>query len=182
MDVKIGESSLYVLGRTGHTLTFRGINNTTYQIVDSVSQAEKDPVTTGPDGIGTAENLDKNTQYVIRNDAYANRVTAKTMLVDAEDIAKVFKDTDGVTTPGSTDETETAFNNEVTVSVNTGAGYPDGYQITLKDGAIIAHTVDIPDTWENVALDLNGKAIASTTATVWSSPMTPRRGKIPAPT
>ena len=156
-----------ITGKTAHALRFTGKAKTKYRIVLTADQnhAIIQNVTTDENGSGTFTGLAKNTTYTIA-DEYSGFVTDTTLLVDAEEIAKVFANGESDTTKpnGKTDETEAAENSNVKVT----RGADGNYKITLKQD--IQRTVEIPDTWENVTLDLNthtlkgADAVAETTA------------------
>ena len=104
-------------------------------------------------GKGTAVKLDKKTYYLISHNVYGQAV-GRTSLVDAQDIAKQFADADDqTTTNGKKDKTETASNRNVDVTVDDSGNY----KVTLKKN--IDHTVEIPDTWGEVKIDLDGHTI-----------------------
>ena len=165
VDAKITQSEVVILGKTAKTLTFRGAGSQTYT-VRLANNVEVTKVTTGQDGIGTATGLQRDTKYAITLGEFEG-AEATTLLVDAADIASCFKqdDNDTTTSSGGNGTTpEKADNKNVTVTPDA-----DGnYKITLKQD--IQRTVEIPDTWENVTLDLNmhtikgADAVAETTA------------------
>ena len=165
VDAKITQSEVVILGKTAKTLTFRGAGSQTYT-VRLANNVEVTKVTTGQDGIGTATGLERDTTYAITLGAFEG-AEATTLLVDAADIASCFKQDDNDTTTSSGGDGKTpekADNKNVTVTPDA-----DGnYKITLKQD--IQRTVEIPDTWENVTLDLNthtikaADAVAETTA------------------
>lgn len=161
VDANIGQSGIQIIGKTGHTLTFRGVNGVDYQVTDQISGAiVGTQPKTDAQGVGTATGLEKNKEYKIQNAAYQNSITAKTMQVDAASIAQAFADV-GANTDSNNLKTlgEKAWNDNVEVTVNGN----NGYKIKLlKD---INRTVKIPDIWENVTLDLNGHTIQGLNAT-----------------
>ena len=156
-----------ITGKTAHALRFTGKAKTKYQIVLTADQTHAviQNVTTDENGSGTFTGLDKNTTYTIA-DEVSGFVTDTTLLVDAEEIAKKFAngESDKTTPNNQTGATEAAENSNVKVTV----GADNNYRITLKQD--IQRTVAIPDTWENVTLDLVGHtikgadAVAETTA------------------
>lgn len=153
VDAKITQSEVVILGKTAKTLTFRGAGSQTYT-VRLASNVEVTKVTTGQNGIGTAAGLKRDTKYAITLGEFEG-AEATTLLVDAEEIAKAFAANAGdTTTPNNaTGKNESAENANVTVTV----GADDNYKITLRQD--IQRTVEIPDTWENVTLDLNTHTI-----------------------
>ena len=159
VTVEISDAEVTITGRTAHTLTFTGKGGVTYQVQKSDENGGSltgnvmSAATAAGTGKGTADGLDKAAYYLISHKAYGQAV-GRTSLVDAQDIAKQFADDgDQTTTNGKTDKTEKASNNNVDVTVDDNGNY----KVTLKKD--IDHTVEIPDTWENVKIDLNGNTI-----------------------
>ena len=164
VTVEISDAEVTITGRTAHTLTFTGKGGVTYQVQKSdaaggsltgnVMSAATDAGT----GKGTSASLDKAAYYLISHNAYGQAV-GRTSLVDAQDIAKQFADDgDQTTSNGKTDKDETASNKNVEVTVDDNGNY----KVTLKKD--IDHTVEIPDTWENVKIDLGGHTITGDNA------------------
>ena len=81
--------------------------------------------------------------------------------MDAADIARQFEDkgADDTKSNNKTDASEEAENSNVKVIV----GDDGNYKVIVKKD--IDHTVEIPDTWGNVTIDLNGKTITGDNAT-----------------
>ena len=163
VTVEISDAEVTITGRTAHTLTFTGKGGVTYQVQKSdatggsLTGAVMSAATAGT-GKGTAADLDKAEYYLISHKAYGQAV-GRTSLVDAQDIAKQFADDgDQTTTNGKTDKNETASNKNVEVTVDDNGNY----KVTLKKN--IDHTVEIPDTWENVKIDLGGHTITGDNA------------------
>ena len=163
VTVEISDAEVTITGRTAHTLTFTGKGGVTYQVQKSdaaggsLTGTVMSAATAGT-GKGTAAGLDKAAYYLISHKAYGQAV-GRTSLVDAQDIAKQFADDgDQTTTNGKTDKNETASNKNVEVTVDDNGNY----KVTLKKN--IDHTVEIPDTWENVKIDLGGHTITGDNA------------------
>lgn len=164
VTVEISDAEVTITGRTAHTLTFTGKGGVTYQVQKSdenggsLTGNVKSAATAAGTGKGTADGLDKAEYYLISHKAYGQAV-GRTSLVDAQDIAKQFADDgDQTTTNGKTDKSETASNQNVDVTVDDNGNY----KVTLKKD--IDHTVEIPDTWENVKIDLGGHTITGDNA------------------
>lgn len=163
VTVEISDAEVTITGRTAHTLTFTGKGGVTYQVQKSDANGGSLTGTvmsaaTAGTGKGTATGLDKAAYYLISHKAYGQAV-GRTSLVDAQDIAKQFADDgDQTTTNGKTDKNETASNKNVEVTVDDNGNY----KVTLKKN--IDHTVEIPDTWENVKIDLGGHTITGDNA------------------
>ena len=164
VTVEISDAEVTITGRTAHTLTFTGKGGVTYQVQKSDENGGSltgnvmSAATAAGTGKGTADGLDKAAYYLISHKAYGQAV-GRTSLVDAQDIAKQFADDgDQTTTNGNTDKTEKASNNNVDVTVDDNGNY----KVTLKKD--IDHTVEIPDTWENVKIDLGGHTITGDNA------------------
>lgn len=159
VTVEISDAEVKITGRTAHTLTFTGKGGVTYQVQKSDENGGSltgnvmSAATAAGTRKGTADGLDKAAYYLISHKAYGQAV-GRTSLVDAKHIAKQFADDgDQTTTNGKTDKNETASNNNVEVTVDDNGNY----KVTLKKN--IDHTVEIPDTWENVKIDLGGHTI-----------------------
>ena len=163
VTVEISDAEVTITGRTAHTLTFTGKGGVTYQVQKSDENGGSltgnvMSAATAGTGKGTATSLDKAAYYLISHKAYGQAV-GRTSLVDAQDIAKQFADDgDQTTTNGKTDKTEKASNNNVDVTVDDNGNY----KVTLKKD--IDHTVEIPDTWEDVKIDLGGHTITGDNA------------------
>ena len=164
VTVEISDAEVTITGRTAHTLTFTGKGGVTYQVQKSDENGGSltgnvmSAATAAGTGKGTADGLDKAAYYLISHKAYGQAV-GRTSLVDAQDIAKQFADDgDQTTTNGKTDKNETASNKNVEVTVDDNGNY----KVTLKKN--IDHTVEIPDTWENVKIDLGGHTITGDNA------------------
>ena len=111
-------------------------------------------------GIYRITGLEKGTEYKIEGDVLGS-TTGKTALVDAEDIAKQFEDKQGDTKAnGKKDKDEEAENPNVKVVVDDEGNYK---VIVKKD---INHSVEIPDTWGDVKVDLGGNSINGNDADV----------------
>lgn len=158
ITVEITDDNPVITGKTAHTLTFRGRENETYKYQELDAQGTPTgnvlTILTDRDGKATITGLKKATPYQISHSKYGS-VNGKTALVDAKDIAKQFEDRGAGDTTGNnaTDRTEKAENSNVQVVVDADGNYK---VIVKKD---IDHTVEIPDTWGEVKIDLNDKTI-----------------------
>ena len=155
VTVEITDDSPVIIGKTAHTLTFTGRANTQYSVQKKNSTGGVAPTfTTDANGKATATGLEKATEYQISH-IYFGSADGKTALVDAKDIAKQFEDRGAGDTTGNnaTDRTEKAENSNVQVVVDDDGNYK---VIVKKD---IDHTVEIPDTWGEVKIDLGGHTI-----------------------
>lgn len=145
-----------VTGKTAYTLTFEGVPNgaseyKVYSMSGAVVAGAKIEETAN--GIYRITGLEKGTEYKIEGDVLGS-TTGKTALVDAEDIAKQFEDKQGDTKAnGKKDKDEEAENPNVKVVVDDEGNYK---VIVKKD---INHSVEIPDTWGDVKVDLGGNSI-----------------------
>lgn len=152
-----------VLGKTAHSVTVEVKQGQDYSI-DGTNW-----YTPTQDGIYTFTDLSKDTDYTVLtrdsgNSDPVNQVSTavRTSAVDAEDIARVFADDNETTThdpatttrSGGTIVWEKAENDHVIVTVDPETG---NYIVELKKD--VDGTVDIPDTWGDVILDLNGNDI-----------------------
>ena len=158
ITVEITDDNPVITGKTAHTLTFKGRANETYKYQELDAQGTPtgnvSTILTDGDGKATITGLKKATPYQISHKKYGS-VNGKTALVDAKDIAKQFEDRGAGDTTGNnaTDRTEKAENSNVQVVVDDDGNYK---VIVKKD---IDHTVEIPDTWGEVKIDLNDKTI-----------------------
>lgn len=158
VDVEVTDDNPTITGKTAYTLTFKGRANETYkyQELDAQGTPTGNVLTILTDGHGkaTITGLKKATPYQISHKKYGS-VNGKTALVDAKDIAKQFEDRGAGDTTGNnaTDRTEKAENSNVQVVVDDDGNYK---VIVKKD---IDHTVEIPDTWGEVKIDLGGHTI-----------------------
>ena len=158
ITVEITDDNPVITGKTAHTLTFKGRENETYKYQELDAQGTPtgnvSTILTDGDGKATITGLKKATPYQISHSKYGS-VNGKTALVDAKDIAKQFEDRGAGDTTGNnaTDKTEKAENSNVQVVVDADGNYK---VIVKKD---IDHTVEIPDTWGEVKIDLNDKTI-----------------------
>ena len=158
VDVEVTDDNPTITGKTAYTLTFKGRANETYKYqeldVQGTPTGNVSTILTDGDGKATITGLKKATPYQISHKKYGS-VNGKTALVDAKDIAKQFEDRGAGDTTGNnaTDKTEKAENSNVQVVVDDDGNYK---VIVKKD---IDHTVEIPDTWGEVKIDLNDKTI-----------------------
>ena len=158
VEVEVTDDNPTITGKTAYTLTFKGRANETYKYqeldVQGTPTGNVSTILTDGDGKATITGLKKATPYQISHKKYGS-VNGKTALVDAKDIAKQFEDRGAGDTTGNnaTDKTEKAENSNVQVVVDDDGNYK---VIVKKD---IDHTVEIPDTWGEVKIDLNDKTI-----------------------
>lgn len=158
VEVEVTDDNPTITGKTAYTLTFKGRANETYKYQELDAQGTPtgnvSTILTDGDGKATITGLKKATPYQISHKKYGS-VNGKTALVDAKDIAKQFEDRGAGDTTGNnaTDRTEKAENFNVQVVVDDDGNYK---VIVKKD---IDHTVEIPDTWGEVKIDLNDKTI-----------------------
>ena len=158
VEVEVTDDNPTITGKTAHTLTFKGRANETYKYQELDAQGTPtgnvSTILTDEDGKATITGLKKATPYLISHSKYGS-VNGKTALVDAKDIAKQFEDRGAGDTTGNnaTDKTEKAENSNVQVVVDDDGNYK---VIVKKD---IDHTVEIPDTWGEVKIDLGGHTI-----------------------
>ena len=158
VEVEVTDDNPTITGKTAHTLTFKGRANETYKYQELDAQGTPtgnvSTILTDGDGKATITGLKKATSYQISHKKYGS-VNGKTALVDAKDIAKQFEDRGAGDTTGNNamDKTEKAENSNVQVVVDDDGNYK---VIVKKD---IDHTVEIPDTWGEVKIDLNDKTI-----------------------
>ena len=157
VDVEITEqaakNTLAIIGRTAHTLTIQGKPAETYTVQLTENGQDVGTVGTDENGVGTVEHLERDTEYTIFHALYGT-VTGKTALVDAKTIAERFAQGDEETTHTGTGINETADNSKAAVTVAA-----DGLQYVVAVKADIDRTIQIPDTWGTVTLDLNGHEI-----------------------
>ena len=156
VNVTVTNTIPVVTGKTAYTLTFEGVPNgaseyKVYSMSGAVVAGAKIEETAN--GIYRITGLEKGTEYKIEGDVLGS-TTGKTALVDAEDIAKQFEDKQGDTKAnGKKDKDEEAENPNVKVVVDDEGNYK---VIVKKD---INHSVEIPDTWGDVKVDLGGNSI-----------------------
>ena len=163
ITVEVTDDNPTVIGKTAHTLTFMGRPKTEYNVQerDTSGNLVGDVLkfTTDENGKGIAYDLKKATGYQISHSNFGSTV-GKTSLVDAADIARQFEDKGAGDTKSNnkTDASEKAENFNVKVIV----GDDGNYKVIVKKD--IDHTVEIPDTWENVKIDLGGHTITGNNA------------------
>ena len=162
VTVEITDDKPVITGKTASALAFRGRAKEIYEYQEldahgSLTGNSK-TIQTDAEGKATITGLKKATQYQISHKKYGS-VIGKTALVDAKDIARQFEDEGANDTSGSGfGKDETAGNSNVNVVV----GDDGSYKVIVKKN--IAHTIEIPDTWGEVKLDLNGKTITGNQA------------------
>ena len=180
---------LLITARTGHTLTFtgeRGQNYTVIKCTDANGTPDPDDNKTytitaiGKDGTYRITGLEKNTYYKISSaDEPPKTAVGKTLPVDAKDIAETFETADiaGKTSWNEqTDENESAENANVTVPV----GADGNYEVVVKKD--INKTIDVPDTWGTVTIDLGKNTIKGDNATDAANPAKPGINFVPTDT
>ena len=164
ITVEVTDDNPTVIGKTADTLTFMGRPKTEYNVQERDTSGNLVGnvlrFTTDGNGKGIAYGLKKATEYQISHSSFGSTV-GKTSLVDAADIARQFEDKGAGDTKSNnrTDASEKAENSNVKVIV----GDDGNYKVIVKKD--IDHTVEIPDTWGNVTIDLNGKTITGDNAT-----------------
>ncbi len=156
VDVTVTNAIPVVTGKTAYTLTFEGVPNgaSEYKVYSkSGAVVAGAKIEETANGIYRITGLEKGTEYEIEGDVLGS-TTGKTALVDAEDIAKQFEDKQGDTKAnGKKGKDEEAENPNVKVVVDDEGNYK---VIVKKD---INHSVEIPDTWGDVKVDLGGNSI-----------------------
>lgn len=158
ITVEVTDDNPTVIGKTAHTLTFMGRPKTEYNVQERDTSGNLVGnvlrFTTDENGKGIAVNLKKATEYQISHSNFGSTV-GKTSLVDAADIAKQFEDKGAGDTNSNnaTDNTEKAENSNVEVTVDDNGNY----KVTVKKD--IDQTVQIPDTWGDIRVDLGGHTI-----------------------
>ena len=158
ITVEVTDDKPAVIGKTAHTLTFTGRPKTEYSVRELDTTGR--PVghilkfKTDENGKGIASGLKKATEYRISHSNFGSTV-GKTSLVDAADIAKQFeeKGAGDTNSNNATDNTEKAENYNVEVTVDDNGNY----KVTVKKD--IDQTVQIPDTWGDIRVDLGGHTI-----------------------
>lgn len=156
VNVTVTNAIPVVTGKTAYTLTFEGVPNgaseyKVHSMSGTVVAGAKIEETAN--GIYRITGLEKGTEYKIEGDVLGS-TTGKTALVDAEDIAKQFEDKQGDTkTNRKKGKDEEAENPNVKVVVDD----EGNYKVIVKRD--INHSVEIPDTWGDVKVDLGGNSI-----------------------
>ena len=146
--------TLQVIGRTAHTLEIQGKPKTEYEVLEQNGTQIVTVVKTNENGRGTAQGLQRDTAYKIGNPTHMVIENERTNLIDAKLIAEQFANPGDTTTHQGFGANELADNQNVSVGWNATT---NAYEITMKMG--IARTVEIPDTWGDVTLRLNGQTI-----------------------
>lgn len=158
ITVEVTDDKPAVIGQTAHTLTFTGRPKTEYSVRELDTSGNPVGHTlkfkTDENGKGIASGLKKATEYKISHSNFGSTV-GKTSLVDAADIAKQFeeKGAGDTNSNNATDNTEKAENSNVEVAVDDNGNY----KVTVKKD--IDQTVQIPDTWGDIRIDLGGHTI-----------------------
>ena len=158
ITVEVTDDKPAVIGQTAHTLTFTGRPKTEYSVRELDTSGNPVGHTlkfkTDENGKGIASGLKKATEYKISHSNFGSTV-GKTSLVDAADIAKQFeeKGAGDTNSNNATDSTEKAENSNVEVTVDDNGNY----KVTVKKD--IDQTVQIPDTWGDIRIDLGGHTI-----------------------
>ena len=158
ITVEVTDDKPAVIGQTAHTLTFTGRPKTEYSVRELDTSGNPVGHTlkfkTDENGKGIASGLKKATEYKISHSNFGSTV-GKTSLVDAADIAKQFeeKGAGDTNSNNATDSAEKAENSNVEVTVDDNGNY----KVTVKKD--IDQTVQIPDTWGDIRIDLGGHTI-----------------------
>ena len=158
ITVEVTDDKPAVIGQTAHTLTFTGRPKTEYSVRELDTSGNPVGHTlkfkTDENGKGIASGLKKATEYKISHSNFGSTV-GKTSLVDVADIAKQFeeKGAGDTNSNNATDNTEKAENSNVEVAVDDNGNY----KVTVKKD--IDQTVQIPDTWGDIRIDLGGHTI-----------------------
>ncbi len=158
ITVEVTDDKPAVIGQTAHTLTFTGRPKTEYSVRELDTSGNPVGHTlkfkTDENGKGIASGLKKATEYKISHSNFGSTV-GKTSLVDAADIAKQFeeKGAGDTNSNNATDNTEKAENSNVEVTVDDNGNC----KVTVKKD--IDQTVQIPDTWGDIRIDLGGHTI-----------------------
>ena len=158
ITVEVTDDKPAVIGQTAHTLTFTGRPKTEYSVRELDTSGNPVGHTlkfkTDENGKGIASGLKKATEYKISHSNFGSTV-GKTSLVDAADIAKQFEEKGAGDTNSNNaiDNTEKAENSNVEVTVDDNGNY----KVTVKKD--IDQTVQIPDTWGDIRIDLGGHTI-----------------------
>ena len=158
ITVEVTDDNPTVIGKTAHTLTFTGRPKTEYNVRERDTSGNPVGHTlrfkTDENGKGIASGLKKATEYKISHSNFGSTV-GKTSLVDAADIAKQFEEKGAGDTNSNNaiDSTEKAENSNVEVTVDDNGNY----KVTVKKD--IDQTVQIPDTWGDIRIDLGGHTI-----------------------
>ena len=144
-----------IIGKTATTLTIQGAKTTDYQIRANTAQVNAQTITTDESGIVKVYNLQRDTTYTISHET-AGSVSVTTSLIDSKLIAERFADKEDQTKQQltATGNDQRASNKKVQVTYDQANGT---YRAALQGD--INRTVEIPDTWGTVTLDLNGKTI-----------------------
>ena len=155
---KLDELTAKGKGIYAAALTFTGRPKTEYSVRELDTSGNPVGHTlkfkTDENGKGIASGLKKATEYKISHSNFGSTV-GKTSLVDAADIAKQFeeKGAGDTNSNNATDSTEKAENSNVEVTVDDNGNY----KVTVKKD--IDQTVQIPDTWGDIRIDLGGHTI-----------------------
>ena len=163
ITVEVTDDKPAVIGQTAHTLTFTGRSKTEYSVRELDTSGNPVGHTlkfkTDENGKGIASGLKKATEYKISHSNFGSTV-GKTSLVDTADIAKQFeeKGAGDTNSNNATDSTEKAENSNVEVTVDDNGNY----KVTVKKD--IDQTVQIPDTWGDIRIDLGGHTITGNKA------------------
>ena len=152
-----------IIGRTAYTLTFRGVpSQDNYKVTtEDGNEVPGATIREFPEDSGkyVIEGLEKGTVYIISHPNYGS-TKGRTLYVDAKDIAERFAPEEETTHEPPNGYGERGENSKAEVTVDQDTG---NYVVKVKDD--VDHTVEIPDTWEDVTVDMNGNTIKGDNAT-----------------
>ncbi len=169
------DSEVKVVGKTAYTITFEGTPGQTYEIYDATGTTKigEATVASADNGItydragrGIFEDLEQGTTYKIK--VNGEMIEVRTSLVNAKEIAERFANENETTnwnvdlnSSTNDDRYEKGNNTNVIVTRDPDTG---NYRIDLQQ-SITGKTIAVPDTWEDVTLDLNNNTIKGANAT-----------------
>lgn len=166
-DGKLISANPVVTAKTAYTIRFTGVSGVQYTVTkvnDAQGTASGDQpiapanITEIGDGLFQIVGLEKGCYYKIDGGKRYGSTVGQTSLVDAADIAQKFATTETPNHDPAEGANEKATNSKVEVTVDE-----DGnYKVTVKDN--INETVEVPDTWGTVKIDLGGNTIKGTNA------------------
>lgn len=166
-DGKLISANPVVTAKTAYTIRFTGVSGVQYTVTkvnDAQGAASGDQpidptnITELGEGIFQIVGLEKGCYYKIDGGKRYGSTVGQTSLVDAADIAQKFATAETPNHDPAEGANEKATNSKVEVTVDE-----DGnYKVTVKDN--INETVEVPDTWGTVKIDLGGNTIKGTNA------------------
>ena len=166
-DGKLISANPVVTAKTAYTIRFTGVSGVQYTVTkvnDAQGTASGDQpiapanITELGDGLFQIVGLEKGCFYKIDGGKRYGSTVGQTSLVDAADIAQKFATAETPNHDPAEGANEKATNSKVEVTVDE-----DGnYKVTVKDN--INETVEVPDTWGTVKIDLGGNTIKGTNA------------------